>query len=56
MKKNILGALVIFVVTIAIMLMIDDISAHKRAQQGETMDYIENSENSELATTDDSEQ
>ena len=38
MKKNLLGAIVIFFVTLAFLLMIDDITSNKNIQQQNTVE------------------
>ena len=54
MKKNLLGALVIFFVTVAILLVIDDISKSKNSESNNVDTYTA-SQQSELVTTDDAE-
>jgi hypothetical protein len=55
MKKNLLGALVIFFVTIAILLVIDDISKDRNKQLDESVDVYNAPQQPDLVTTDDSE-
>ncbi|MCD2258562.1 hypothetical protein [Psychroserpens luteolus] len=58
MKKNILGAAVIFFVTLAFLLMIDDITSngnHQPQQQTNVQVYDVN-EQPDIATTDEEEQ
>ena len=52
MKKNLLGALVIFFLTIALLLMIDDISKSKNAQLDQSVDIYNAPEQPDLVTTD----
>ena len=54
MKKNLLGALVIFFVTVAILLVIDDISKSKNSESNNVDTYIA-TQQSDLVTTDDEE-
>lgn len=53
MKKNLLSALVIFFVTIAIILMIDDISKSKNTQLGKSVDVYDAPQQQDLVITDD---
>ena len=53
MKKNLLSALVIFFVTVALLLMIDDISKSKNAQLEQSVDVYNAPQQPDLATTDD---
>jgi len=56
MKKNLLGALVIFFVTVAILLVIDDISKSKNSElDNNNVDTYTAPQQSDLATTDDEE-
>ena len=55
MKKNLLGALVIFFVTIALLLMIDDISKTKNTQLEQNVDVYNAPQQPDLATIDDAE-
>jgi len=55
MKKNLLSALVIFFVTVALLLMIDDISKSKNAQLEQSVDVYNAPQQPDLATTDDAE-
>ncbi|WP_299222954.1 hypothetical protein [uncultured Psychroserpens sp.] len=52
MKKNILGALVIFFVTLAFLLMIDDITNSKTPEYQNTVEVYEADEQPDMATTD----
>lgn len=52
MKKNLLGALVIFFVTIALLLMIDDISKSKNTQLDQNVDIYDAPQQPDIATTD----
>ncbi len=55
MKKNLLSAIVIFFVTIALLLMIDDISKSKNSQLDHSVDIYNAPQQPELATIDDAE-
>ena len=55
MKKNLLGALVIFFVTVAILLVIDDISKSKNSEFDQNTDVYNAPQQSEMVTTDDEE-
>lgn len=55
MKKNLLGALVIFFVTVALLLMIDDISKSKNAQLDQSTDVYNAPQHSEVVTIDNDE-
>lgn len=52
MRKNILGALVIFFVTLAFLLMLDDITNSKNTEYQGSVEVYEVSDASEMATTD----
>ena len=52
MKKNLLGAIVIFLVTVAFLLMIDDISKSKNSQHVQNIDMYNVDQQPDLATTD----
>jgi hypothetical protein len=52
MKKNLLGAIVIFFVTIAFLLVIDDISKSKNPVNQENVTTYEDGQQPDLATTD----
>ncbi|RKE98925.1 hypothetical protein [Ichthyenterobacterium magnum] len=52
MRKKILGAIVIFFVTLAILLMIDDISNTTNSQLRENVQMYDTNEEPELATVD----
>lgn len=52
MKKNLLSALVIFFVTIAILLMIDDISKSKNTQLDQSVDIYDAPQQPDLVTND----
>ena len=52
MKKNILGAIVIFFVTLAFLLMIDDITNNQSSQIQTTVKVYEPGEQPDLVTTD----
>jgi len=52
MKKNLLGAIVIFFVTVAFLLMIDDISKSKNSQHVQNIDMYNVDQQPDLATTD----
>ena len=52
MKKNILGACVIFVITVAILLMIDDVSKHKSSEYDVNADNYETVDERDFATND----
>ncbi|MGM5468938.1 hypothetical protein ACS386_01555 [Flavobacteriaceae bacterium LMO-SS05] len=52
MKKNLLGAIVIFFVTIALLLMIDDISKDKNSQLDHSVDIYNVPPQPELAIID----
>ena len=53
MKKNLLGALVIFFLTVAILLVIDDISKSKNSELEQNVDVYNAPQQSDMATTDD---
>lgn len=53
MKKNLLGALVIFFLTIAILLVIDDIYKSKNKEFDQNTDIYNAPQQSDLATKDD---
>jgi len=55
MKKNLLGALVIFFVTVALLLMIDDISKSKNSQLDQSTDLYNAPQQSEVVTNDNDE-
>ncbi len=52
MKKNVLGAIVIFFVTVAFLLVIDDISKSEKSQNQENVVMYENGQQPDLAITD----
>lgn len=52
MRKNILGACVIFIVTVAILLMIDDIYKHKSTELDASAVQYDHSQQQDLATND----
>jgi NADH:ubiquinone oxidoreductase subunit 3 (subunit A) len=52
MRKNILGAIVIFFVTVAFLLMIDDISNSKFPSQQHKVEVYEAGQQPDLATID----
>ncbi|MCB0445229.1 MAG: hypothetical protein R2812_01610 [Gelidibacter sp.] len=52
MKKNLLGAIVIFFVTVAILLMIDDISKSKNPQPQENVNVYEANQQPDLVILD----
>ncbi len=52
MKKNLLGALVIFFVTVAFLLMLDDMRSSKNSQLNESVDIYNATEQPNMATTD----
>ena len=52
MKKNILGAIVIFFVTLAFLLMIDDITSTNNSQVQNTVKVYEAGDQPDLVTTD----
>jgi hypothetical protein len=52
MKKNLLGAIVIFFVTVAFLLVIDDISKSKNPVNQESVTTYEDGQQPDLATTD----
>ena len=54
MKKNLLGALVIFFITVAILLVIDDISKSKNSESNNVDTYTA-TQQSDLVTIDDAE-
>lgn len=56
MKKNILGAAVIFFVTLAFLLMLQDITANTDQEQQVKVKVIDAEKDSNLATTDIEEQ
>lgn len=53
MKKNLLSAIVIFFVTVALLLMIDDISKSKNSQLDQNVDIYNTPQQPELVITDD---
>lgn len=55
MKKNLLGALVIFFVTVALLLMIDDISNSKNSQLDQSTVLYNAPQQSEVVTNDNNE-
>lgn len=55
MKKNVLGALVIFFVTVAFLLMLDDISKAKNPQLDHSTDIYNLDEQPNIAITDQAE-
>jgi hypothetical protein len=55
MKKNLLSAIVIFFVTLALLLMIDDISKSKNSQLDQSVDIYNAQQQPDLVITDDSE-
>jgi len=55
MKKNILGAIVIFFVTLSFLLMLDDISNSKNSEIQNQVEVYEAGNPSEIVTTDDEE-
>ncbi|HKK11425.1 MAG TPA: hypothetical protein VJ945_01235 [Flavobacteriaceae bacterium] len=55
MKKNLLGALVIFFVTVVLLLVIDDISKSKNSQLNQNVDVYNAPQQPDLATNDDPE-
>lgn len=55
MKKNLLSAIVIFFVTIALLLMIDDISKSKNAQLEQSVEVYDAPQQPDLVITDDAE-
>ena len=52
MKKNLLGAIVIFFVTMAFLLMIDDISKSKNPEHQESVEVYEAGQQPDLVITD----
>lgn len=52
MKKNILGAIVIFFVTLAFLLMIDDITNNQTTQVQNTVQVYDAGDQPDLVTTD----
>ena len=52
MKKNILGAIVIFFVTLAFLLMIDDITSNQNSHVQNTVKVYDAGDQPDLATTD----
>ena len=52
MKKNLLSALVIFFLTIALLLVIDDISKSKNSEYDQNADVYNEPQQSDMATTD----
>ena len=52
MKKNVLGAIVIFFVTVAFLLVIDDISKSKNPESQENVTTYEEGQQPDLAITD----
>lgn len=52
MKKNLLGAIVIFFVTVAFLLMIDDISKSKNPQPQENVNVYEANQQPDLVILD----
>lgn len=55
MKKNLLGALVIFFVTIALLLVIDDLSKSKNPELDQSTDVYDVPQQSDLVTIDNDE-
>ena len=55
MKKNLLGAIVIFFVTMAFLLMIDDISKSKNQEHQETVKVYDANDQPDLVITDEQE-
>jgi uncharacterized alpha/beta hydrolase family protein len=55
MKKNLLGAIVIFFVTLAFLLVIDDISKSKNPQPQHSVQVYENNQQPDIAVTDEDE-
>ena len=55
MKKNILGAIVVFFVTLAFLLMFDDISNSKNPEYQDTVKIYDANQQPDLATTDNEE-
>ena len=55
MKKNLLGAIVIFFVTMAFLLMIDDLSKSKNPEHQETVKVYDANDQPDLVITDDQE-
>lgn len=56
MKKNLLGAVVIFFVTLAFLLVIDDITNSKKPQIQENVKIYDENQQPELVTTDQEEE
>ena len=52
MKKNLLGAIVIFFVTLAFLLMVDDITSSKNTQQQNTVENYDVNQHSDVAIID----
>ena len=52
MKKNVLGAIVIFFVTVAFLLVIDDISKSKNPETQENVNTYEDGQQPNLVITD----
>ncbi|MFC4722585.1 hypothetical protein ACFO5O_09650 [Geojedonia litorea] len=52
MKKNLLSAIVIFFVTVAFLLMLDDISKSKNTQLEQSVDVYNAPTQQDMATTD----
>ena len=53
MKKNLLSAIVIFFVTVALLLMIDDISKSKNSQLDQSVDIYNEPQQPDFVITDD---
>lgn len=53
MKKNLLSAIVIFFVTVALLLMLDDISKSKNTQLDQSVDVYNAPQQPDLVITDD---
>jgi hypothetical protein len=53
MKKNLMSAIVIFFITIAVLLMIDDISKNKNTQLDHNIDVYDVPKQPDLVITDD---
>ncbi len=53
MKKNLLSAVVIFFVTVALLLMLDDISKSKNTQLDQSVDVYNAPQQPDLVITDD---
>lgn len=52
MKKNLLGAIVIFFVTLAFLLVIDDISKSKNPEPQDSVQIYENNQQPDMAVND----